>query len=78
VGGTEDCTCNNPVAQFAKAINLVKEASKVLVDTRDTGACWDLLAKLLELPFFELLQTQALHSLLVHRSSIEGKEAVAA
>jgi hypothetical protein len=34
----------------------------------DTKACWDLLAKLFELPFFELLKLTAPYSLLVHPS----------
>ncbi len=47
-----ESTCDNPAAQWAEAISLIKETSKVFVATRDTKACLELLGKLLELPFF--------------------------
>jgi hypothetical protein len=47
-----DCTYDNPAAQWAAAIELVKEPSKVFVESRDTKACWDFLARLFELPFW--------------------------
>ncbi len=40
----------------------------MFVESRDTKACWDLLAKLLELPFFKLLKLMSPYSLLVRPS----------
>ncbi|EFX69530.1 hypothetical protein DAPPUDRAFT_258491 [Daphnia pulex] len=34
-----ESTCDNPAAQWAEAISLIKETSKVFVATRDTKAC---------------------------------------
>jgi hypothetical protein len=63
-----DCTCDIPATQWAAAIKLVKESSKLFVESRDPKACWDLLARLFELPFFELLKLTAPYSLLVRPS----------
>jgi hypothetical protein len=63
-----DCTCDNSAAQWAAVIDLVKESSKVFVESRDTKVCWDLLAKLFQLPFFKLLKLMAPYSLLVRPS----------
>ncbi len=72
--GLPDCTCDDQAAQWAAAIELVRELSKLFVESRDTKACWDLLAKLFELPFFELLKPAAPYFLQVRPS----REAAAA
>ncbi|EFX63695.1 hypothetical protein DAPPUDRAFT_118943 [Daphnia pulex] len=65
---------NTNEAQWAAAIDLVRESAKCFVEARDIKACWDLLAKLFELPFFELLKLTATYSLQVR----PGREVAAA
>jgi hypothetical protein len=64
-----DCTCDNPAAQWAAAIELVKESSKVFVESRDTKACGIAcgiyLLNCSNSRFFELLKLTAPYSLLV-------------
>ncbi|EFX71048.1 hypothetical protein DAPPUDRAFT_112149 [Daphnia pulex] len=72
--GLPDCTCDNTETQWAAAIDLVRESSKCFVEAGDTKACWDLLAKLFELPFSELIKLTAPYSLQVRPS----REAAAA
>jgi hypothetical protein len=72
--GLPDCTCDNQEPQWAAAIDLVRESAKCFVEARDTETCWELLAKLFELPFFELLKLTASYSLQVR----PGREAAAA
>lgn len=74
VGRSIDCTCDNPAAEWAQALQKIKEASKVLVDTRDSRGGWDLLANLFELPFFELLGNHAPHSLLAYCATGEARD----
>ncbi|EFX65486.1 hypothetical protein DAPPUDRAFT_333155 [Daphnia pulex] len=69
--GLPDCTCDSQEAQWAAAIELIRETSRCFVEARDTKACWDLLAKLFELPFFELLKLTAPYTLQVR----PGREA---
>jgi hypothetical protein len=69
--GPPDCTCNSQEEQWATAIELIRDTSRCFVEARDTKACWDLLAKLFELPFFDLLKLTAPYTLQVR----QGREA---
>ncbi|EFX71742.1 LOW QUALITY PROTEIN: hypothetical protein DAPPUDRAFT_255437 [Daphnia pulex] len=53
-----------------RAIGLISETSDHFVEARDSRACWDLLARLFKLPFFDLLKIPAPYTL----QGRQGKE----
>ncbi|EFX70724.1 hypothetical protein DAPPUDRAFT_112455 [Daphnia pulex] len=61
--GTPNCTRDSQEEQWATAIELIRQTSKWFVEARDTKACWNLLAKLFDFPFFELLKLTAPYTL---------------
>jgi hypothetical protein len=69
--GLPDCACNTEEEQWITAVGLIRETSKHFVDTRDSKACWDLLARLFELPFFDFLKLTAPYTL----QGRQGREA---
>ena len=69
--GLPDCACNTEEEQWITAVGLIRETSKHFVEARGSKACSDLLARLFELPFFDLLKLTAPYTL----QGRQGREA---
>ena len=63
-----ECTAE----EWAETTRRVKNASAVLAHTRDVKGCWDLLATLFEVPFFELINLPVPYALQTPREARES------